>query len=216
MKKILENLAATAEVTGQQITPTALAMMAQDLSEYPGEIVLQALSMLRKASKFRMTLAAIIEQIDKLQPDGRPDSDEAWAMIPRDEWSSRVLTEEMLEASGISQALLNEGDQVGARMAFKSAYERIVEKNKLLKLKPKWVVSLGFANIGRASAVAEAVRLKRITAHYGISLLRPDDIAPMLEMAGEGESALALEYKPSGEKAIANLTRIKELIAKKP
>ena len=66
MQKILENLAATAELMGQAISPTALAIMASDLAAYPEDVILKALAQVRLESKFKMTLAAVVEQIKKL------------------------------------------------------------------------------------------------------------------------------------------------------
>ena len=55
MQKILENLAATAELMGQSISPTALAIMASDLAAYPEDVILKALAQVRRESKFKMT-----------------------------------------------------------------------------------------------------------------------------------------------------------------
>lgn len=214
MQKLLENLAATAELMGQQISPTALAMMAKDLSIYPQNVVIEALGMLRRESKFKMTLAAVIENVEQLQPDGRPGADEAWAMIPKDEQTSVVMTEEMAEALGIARPLLDDGDKVAARMAFKEAYARIVGANKTAGIKPKWFPSLGHEKAGRDLALAEAVRLGRLSVAHAIGLTPPDALPAMLENAGEKN--LALEYKPEDSaKARENLARIREMIAGK-
>lgn len=216
MKKLLENLAATAELMGQQISPPALAVMAKDLSVYPQDVVIEALGMLRRESKFKMTLAAVIEKVEQLQPDGRPGADEAWAMIPHDEQASVVMTEEMAEALGIARPLLDEGDKIAARMAFKEAYARIVNANKTAGIKPKWFPSLGADKAGRDLVIAEAVRLGRLSANHAIGLTPPDAVPAMLENAGEKK--LAIEYKPEDSaKARENLAQIREMIAgKKP
>lgn len=194
MQKLLENLAATAELMGQQISPTALAIMAKDLSVYPQSVVIEALGMLRRESKFKMTLAAVIEKVEQLQPDGRPGADEAWAMIPKNEQTSAVMTEEMAEAMGIAQPLLNDGDKIAARMAFKEAYARIVGANKTAGIKPKWFPSLGADKTGRDLVIAEAVRLGRLDVNHAIGLTAPYNVQAMLENAGEKN--LAIEYKP--------------------
>jgi len=211
MQKLLENLAATAELMGQQISPTALAVMAKDLSVYPQNVVIEALGMLRRESKFKMTLAAVIEKVEQLQPDGRPGADEAWAMIPKDEQTSVVMTEEMAEAMGIAQPLLNDGDKIAARMAFKEAYARIVETNKRNGIKPSWFPSLGHNKEGRDSALADAVRLGRLTANHAIGLVAPEKVVPMLQSAGAEK--LALEYNPEDtEKARENLARLRSML----
>lgn len=212
MRKLLEQLAVTAELMGQQISPTALSVMAQDLSRYPQEIVLQALTNLRRESKYRMTLAAVIEQIERLQPDGRPGADEAWAMIPQDEAGSVVWTQEMAEAYGIACHLLD--DRIAARMAFKEAYNRIVDSNKRNGIQPTWAPSLGHDKDGREAALAEAVRLGRIGTGQAIKLIPPEQVAPMLQSAGEEK--LALEYKLlSADVAFARIQAIKDSLRKK-
>ena len=77
MQKLLEGLVATSELMGQPISPIALEYMARDLNQYQERIVLEALNKLRRESRGRFTLAAIIEQIELLQPDGRPGVEEA-------------------------------------------------------------------------------------------------------------------------------------------
>ncbi len=208
MQKLLEHMAATAELMGQQISPSALAVMAKDLSVYPQNVVIEALGMLRRESKFKMTLAAVIEKVEQLRPDGRPGADEAWAMIPKDEQTSVVMTEEMAEALGIVKPLLDDGDKIAARMAFKEAYTRIVGANKTAGIKPKWFPSLGADKTGRDLVIAEAVRLGRLNVNHAIGLIAPDNVQVMLETAGEKN--LALEYKPEDTaKALDILPRLK-------
>ena len=214
MRKLLEQLAITAELMGQQISPTALSVMAQDLARYPQEIVVEALTNLRRESKYRMTLAAVIEQVERLQPDGRPGADEAWAMIPMDEYTSAVMTQEMSEALHVAQPLLDAGDKIAARMAFKEAYARIVDANKRNGVQPSWFPSLGQDPQGRDAVLAEAVRLGRLGAEHAIGLLPPEKIAPMLQSAGEEK--LALEYKPpSNDVMSARIQAIKDALRHK-
>lgn len=211
MNKLLEQIAVTAELMGSTISPTAAAVMAKDLQEYPASIVYDALTRVRRESKGRFTLAAVIEQIEFLQPDGRPGAEEAWAMIPKDENSSAVMTDEMAEAYGIVANLINEGESVAARMAFKEAYIRIVEKNKRNKIAQKWFPSLGNDKEERVAVIAEAVRLGRLSTTHAIGILPPDKIAPMLQAAGKEK--LALEHKmTTKEEALSKLHILKESI----
>lgn len=159
---LLENLAATAELMGQSISQAAIVMMVEDLHSYPVALVIEALGLLRRESKGRFSLAAIIEKIEQLQPNSRPGADEAWAMIPRDEFTSVVMSQEMADALRIAQPLLDEGDQVAARMAFKETYLRVVAENKRTGIQPVWFASLGWNREGREQVVREAVRLGRL------------------------------------------------------
>jgi hypothetical protein len=207
MQKILEAIAVTAELMGTQISPTAAAIMASDLSGYPKDAVIEALTRVRRESKSRLSLALVIEKIEQLIPDGRPSADEAWAMIPRDEYTSAVLTGEMLEAMGIAQPLLDEGDQVAARMAFKDAYSRLVDAAKRAGNPPEWFHSLGYDKTGREPVLIEAVRLGRLPASQVAGLLPAPEKLPML--------ALEDKRTVSPEVAKANLAKIRSMLVVK-
>jgi hypothetical protein len=130
-----------------------------------------------------ITPAHIRTLIEKANPDGRPGADEAWAMLPyKDEATSVVMTDEMSEAFGIAQQV---DDKNGARMAFREAYNRIVESNKRDGIKPRWFASLGHDKNGRDIVLQEAVRLGRISQAYATGILPP----PITE---RGSSVLAL------------------------
>jgi hypothetical protein len=120
-----------------------------------------------------ITPADICNLIAAANPDGRPGADEAWAMLPyQDEDASVVMTEEMAEAFGIAQEV---DDRNGARMAFRDAYNRIVERNKRAGIKPKWFPSLGNDKNGREVVLNEAVRLGRLSAGHVLNLLPPPE-----------------------------------------
>jgi hypothetical protein len=193
MQRLLENLAATSELMGQPISPLALEYMAKDLKQFPVDTVIEALNKLRRESKGRLTLAAIVEKIEELNPDGRPKADEAWAMIPQDEQASAVITQEMAEAMGIAQPLLDEGDKIGARMAFRDAYNRIVDENKRNGVPVSWFPCLGWEKSGRIPVLAEAVRLGRLTQYHALTLIAPEESETLFQLAGVKN--LSLENK---------------------
>jgi len=154
--------------------------------------------------------ASIIAMIDAMRPDGRLGADEAWAMIPMDEYASAVITQEMAEALHVARPLLEAGDKIGARMAFKEAYARIVGENKRNGVKPSWFPSLGHDKAGRDSALAEAVRLGRLSADHAVGLLPTEKIAPMLQSAGDARTALA--YKIPNAEMSARIQAIKDAL----
>ena len=181
------------------------------LSAYQFSDVANAFADHLRTNKFAPTPSDIVDCIDRMNPDGRPGADEAWAMYPHDEASTAVVTQDMHEAMYFAGDL---DDQVAARMAFKDAYTRIVAEKKRAGIAPAWKVSLGHDVAGRAPALAEAVRLGRIGSKEAIGLLHPSDVAPMLQMAGKEK--LALEYKiVSDEEVMKNLSNIKEMLVAK-
>jgi hypothetical protein len=172
MQQLIEALAATAEIMQAEVSPVALVVMAEDLQAYDQRLVMQAISRFRKESS-KFSLNGIIQQIEKINPNRRISADEAWAIYPHDEATSAVITNEMAEAMQVAYPLLQEGDKVGARMAFKNAYERITENNKSNGIEPKWFPSLGSDPSGRELVITEAVRLGRLPQTTIQTLLPP-------------------------------------------
>lgn len=166
-RKIIEAIAVTAELTGTQLSLEAARIMDEDLACYPEQDVLKALARCRRELKSRLTLAEIISRID----DGRPGPEEAWAMIPKDERSSVVWTEEMAEAFGVCYSLIESGDNVQARMAFIEAYRDRVMRARDNKSPIVWRPSLGHDPRGRESVLLEAVEKGRLEAKYAASLI---------------------------------------------
>jgi hypothetical protein len=174
---LLEALAVTAELTGTELSEAAARVMASDLAAYPVPQVLVALTRCRRELKGKLTIAAIIERMD----DGRPGPDEAWAMIPMNEDDSCVWTTEMQEAWGIAYPLLQSGDKIGARMAFREAYARLVSNARAEQVAPRWQPSLGHDPSGREPVLEEAVRVGRLPRSVVDRLLTyhkpPDNVA---------------------------------------
>ena len=155
-----------------------------------------------------ITPADINNLIAAANPDGRPGADEAWAMLPyQDEAASVVMTEEMAEAFGIAREV---SDRNGARMAFRDAYNRSVERNKRAGIPPKWFASLGDDKQGREVVLAEAVRLGRISQDQASKLLPP----PVSdERAGALLALVAVNgSKESPEMARKRIADLKEML----
>lgn len=170
MEQLVKMLAATAELMGAQLSGPALSVMAKDFSSYDVNLIEHALKNVR-LNHTRFSPAAIQKEIEALHPDGRPGADEAWAMIPSNEYVSIVWNDEIIAAYNICKPLANEGDLVAARMAFKQAYDRLVAQNKMDGILPKWQVSLGYGQEGREEAVKRAVQMRRITPEQAQILL---------------------------------------------
>jgi hypothetical protein len=193
MEILVTNLGATAEVMGTQLQPAALMLMAEDLSEYQLPDVLAAIKRCRRELSGRLTLAAIIERVQAA--DGMPGADEAWALMSRPESDTVVITEQMGEAMQVARPLLNDGDKVGARMAFKDAYARIVADAREKKIQPKWFVSLGHDKEGRPHPIAEAVRTGKLSLDHSLCLLSPDSKAQLLQLTGNVNHPFLLEHR---------------------
>lgn len=90
--------------------------------------------------------------------DGRPEENEAWALslTSRDEQETVVWTEEMAKAFHIALPMLEGGDEIGARMAFKDAYSRLVAEARADSRPAKWNVSAGWDVARRTVAIERA------------------------------------------------------------
>lgn len=137
------------------------------LEPYSIEKVRTALSQHMRESKFPPVPADVVTRLPK-ESDGRPDANEAWAIAlrSRDERDTVVWTQECAEAFSIASAVLDGGDEVGARMAFKAAYERLIEKSRAAGAKPQWLMSLGHDPALREAAAGDAVRAGRLSIEH--------------------------------------------------
>lgn len=140
---MVQQLVATAEVMGHQITLNAALMMCADLDEYAFNDVMIALTRCRKELSGKLTLKAIV---DLLAPAGGwLSANEAWAQaLPAmDEANTMIWTVEARRAWFIALPILEAGDKIGARMAFIPAYEREVAQAKAAGMAPQIEVSRG-------------------------------------------------------------------------
>lgn len=185
-KELLQAIAVTAELTNTQLSEPAARVMAADLSAYPESQVMKALTRCRRELKGRLTIADVITRLD----DGRPGVEEAWAMIPRDEAATVVWTDEMAKAWGVARPLLEMGEDVAARMAFKEHYGAAVQRARDERKPVCWMASLGHDAHGRASALLAAVQEGKLLAEQVTHLLPYHDSPETLALLGAVETKL--------------------------
>lgn len=168
------------------------------LEPYSIDQVRMALSQHMRESKFPPVPADVVTRLPR-ESDGRPDANEAWAIAlrSRDERDTVVWTQECAEAFAIALPVLDGGDEIGARMAFKAAYERLCETARAAVKPAQWVKSLGHDPALREAAITEAVRGGRL------SIADARVVLPALAAPEEiGDPA----------KAEANLARLRQLV----
>jgi len=106
--------------------------------------------------RFVPTPADLIEKIQKaLEKDGRPTADEAFAIAVQmdDEHITVVTNDEISQAWAVAREIMP--DRTGARMAFRSAYERLVSESRGANKPVKWFASLGHDKQGREVALPQ-------------------------------------------------------------
>lgn len=165
---VLKAIAVTAELTNTEMSESALEVFEADLAGYADEHILVALTRCRREIRGRLTVADVIDRMASV--GGHPSANEAWALVlaAADESDTVVWTEQVAEAAGIAQPVLDAGDEVGARMAFRDAYERIVAAHGE---PPRWFPSLGHDPEKRAAAIERAVRSGLLTQQHAAGLL---------------------------------------------
>lgn len=171
MSKILEGLAVVAEVTGTTLSKQALQVMERELSQYDTDKVLLALQRCMRELKHRMTLADVLERLQG--SDGRPNADEAWsiALAGMDEDATVMLNQDISEAMSVARPIYDDGDSTGARMAFRAAYERIVDEARLRGDLVKWWASVGHDPTRRETGLRAAVDRGLLTHEQVMALL---------------------------------------------
>lgn len=214
-KAIVEAVLVLADLTGKTFaSKTTVEVMARDLAEYPEAAVLEALRRCRREMRAFPTVADVILRID----DGRPGPDAAWAMVPLDEETSCVWTQEMQEAFGLIRHLLGE-DNFSARRAFTEHYAKLLANARAKQIPPRWQASLGTDPQKRIRCLKEAVELGRLPAAEARALIPSDAdrIAPapkepltLLEAPAAQEPGWE---EPPAEECTQDLARVREIMA---
>lgn len=217
-------LVAVAEATGASLSPTTIQVMMTKLRMYELDAVLSALDRCLMECKRPLTMADIVERMQ--QSDGRPGSDEAWAMVPKTEADAAVWTQEMSAAFFVARPLLQAGDEIAARMSFRQTYDRLVSEARQTNARVVWSVSAGSDRDATARAVEQAASLGRIDATQAAAMLPalPNNGPIALLLAGgDAQQALRLiasDGKRVGEPdyvaiAARNLPALHEAMAKR-
>lgn len=183
-KKFKDLIEAAYSMFGKTPQNTVLKIWFNSLQSYELEEVACALQHVLENSRFLPTLADVRDALTTT--DGRKSADEAWAIALQadDETVTVVWTAEIAEAWGIAAPILDEGDKVAARMAFKSAYERIVGDARERGIPVAWQPSLGSDPEGRKVALESAEQRGQLSHD------RVDGLLPHREPAVESVSGL--------------------------
>ena len=205
-------------------TPMQVSMFFRAVADYPLDVVRAALNAhLRdpERGRFFPTPADVIAKIEEAKGPDRPAADEAWAIAirARDEAETVVWTEEMAQAWWICKPVMDAGDEVGARMAFKAAYERLVGEARRSGVPVKWVVSEGFDVERRIAAVQRAESAGFLTPSEAARMLPTIEYhnkEPLVEMPPEIRERLKelreqIINKPDAASSFSDLERTKAL-----
>lgn len=239
VRKLTQEIMGTAEAMGQVLSSNSAALMAVDLADFTLRQCQEALRQARLEGKGRLTLADILQQLDRLS--GRPGPEEAWAMAlqAKDEANTVLWTNEVAQAWSVAAPMAKGRDQVAARMAFKEAYTRITQDARNAKRAPQVEVSVGSDKHQRVEVLSRAVQNKLVPVDKALHLLqgeavlvngavvaladtRPPEIAyrqdgtpyKLLPAAGSVQALLEHSAPESGGAPPEVMARIKQQLAK--
>jgi hypothetical protein len=209
-EEFAQTMRQTLKIYGSDLSAGAIETWWRMLAGYPMDAVQAALQDHLANSVYPPKPADVIQRLQ--QADGRPGAEEAWSIAQGagDENRTVVWTAEMASAFAAAQPLLAEGDQVGARMAFREAYEKRVEQARKHGQPVQWMVSLGHDRAGRLAPIQEAREAGRISPEQAMACLPAED----REEAAPDQGAIEHQPEPMSEAQRAeNQRRLRELIA---
>lgn len=176
--QLLEAVAVTAELCGRVFSESAARVFVADIATYPEAAVMGALRRCRREVRGALTVQDVVSRLE----DGRPGPEEAWALMPMTEDQSVVWTDEMAQSFAVVRPLIEAGELVPARMAFKEAYAQRVAAARDAGKPVEWVASLGHDQRSREGALMAAVTAGRLTLDDARELapsLPPPSVAVM-------------------------------------
>lgn len=135
--------------------------------------------------------ADVLAQIEGIaKDDGRPGPEEAWAIASAasNEAATVVWTQEIAQAWSVSRPVADAGDDVGARMAFKEAYTRLVNHARDVRAPVTWQPSYGHDPELRAISVSRAITDGRLPAAMAIEYKPRADVMLLGMAPSDGDS----------------------------
>ena len=194
------------------LSERAIAVAFRQLSAYPLAIILGAIDAHMTDSQrgqFPPKPADLIAQIERHTPQQqRIGADEAWALMPTSEDQSIVWTTEMAEAWAVASPLLEAGDRIGARMAFKGAYERLCEQNRAQGRPVVWELSRGWSGQDVEDVVREALRLGQLSQDQAAGYVAAIEYRQPVNVAGLLAGAETPRAKGAALEFVAKLKKM--------
>lgn len=173
----------TAEYDLPPFGPERITMWMEALSCFPTGAVARSAANYIKTNKFKPQLADIVEGCAAQLDANWLGADEAWALVPRTEHASAMMTDEIAQAVASVSQMMERQDWTAARMAFKDAYIRSVERAKLEGRLPVYFPSFGTDAAGRVTMLTTAVQKGQITMERATAAL-PEYAADIVKMCG--------------------------------
>ena len=184
-KQFGDKLTAVFEVYGKDApSKNVKTMWWGSLANFDLPVVISALGLHVNRCEYFPKPADILKIISSM--DGRPDAEEAWALSLKglDEGDTVMWTQEMAASWAISQQIMASGDSIGARMAFRQHYERLLQNSRESGVRVKWELSLGHDASRRNEAITQAVNRGLISQDKANHFLVAEITSEGRELAG--------------------------------
>lgn len=200
-KWITDQVAALGLALGDDPSTERLLIYAEDLADIPEERLAMAFQRARREYEYpKLPPVAFIRRMAgaNAQSDGRPGTEEAWARMPKGERiedDTIVWCDEERLAYGACRSLLQDGDKIGARLAFKERYEREVLVARAEGVPVRWTVSAGYDVDHRLGILARAVEEGRISTGTALNFVPGERQSDFSRMLPPGQSKGLLEGK---------------------
>lgn len=173
----------------------------EDLGELPDDVLQNAVRAHRMDPERGRYFPRTADLVSKLGAGNQHiGSDEAWSLALEsfDESSTVIWTHEISTARNIAAQIWEAGDKVGARMAFKQAYERALANSPAI---PRWCVSIGYDSARRVDAINAATARGLIAPEIAQRHL------PQGEMSSDGKAIAGLITGVVSEMPVSDETR---------
>lgn len=174
------------------------------LGGYPDGVLMAAVTRHIQSSSFKPQLNDILKACDAQTDGGWLGVEEAWALMPKHESESAMLTDEIAQAIAVATPLIEQGDRVAARMAFKDAYTRLVERAKLEGRQPRYFPSYGTDKHGAVAMLAKAVQVGQIPLERALEW-KPESATEIVKMAGVRNHPLLAAPSEAGKATVKAL-----------
>lgn len=171
----------------KDVSVTLKKLYWDDLGHFPIEVIESAMQAHRRDRDRGRFFPKPADLMPVTGSDGRPAPNEAWAtaLVSMDERASVLMTQDMMDARAVALPVFDEGDKIGARMAFLAAYERIVQQAREYGQPARWFPSFGHDAAGRAQVATEAVKRRLLTSEQASAYLpAPVSQGPAAAIAG--------------------------------
>lgn len=159
------------------------------------------------------TPGAILQSL-QVKDSSRPGVEEAWSIAVKacDESETVMMNDDIAQAWGAAKPIFDLGDEVGARMAFKEVYARLVASANGPAV---WWPSIGSDPHKRDTALKEARRQGLLAAPQAEALALPNETGQKANPEGlkrlketMAQLTFANEYKQAEREALKNRERM--------